>query len=89
VRPALAARRGWLFAFNDLPLLPLSFSPVRLRPNMDVREGMKKPENVQQPQDHGYHYYGVQDRLDRSRHGDERIDQPQQDTHYDQNHQYL
>ena len=48
---------------------------------------MKKPENVQQPQDYDDHHDGIQDLLDRPLHRDEVIDQPQQNTHYDQNHQ--
>jgi hypothetical protein len=69
---------------------PLSwFIPVGLRPNANIREGMKKSENVQEPQDHADHHHGIQDRFDRPLHRDEVVDQPQQNTHYDQNHQQL
>jgi hypothetical protein len=49
-------------------------------------KGMEKSEYVQEPQDHGDHYDAIQDRLDRPLHRDEAIDQPQQNTYYDQNH---
>jgi hypothetical protein len=89
VRPALAAWGCLLFASRDSELALLPFISVRLGANVYIREGMKKSENVKQPQDHGYHHHGIQDRFDRSSHGDERIDQPEQDPHNDQNHQYL
>jgi hypothetical protein len=60
--------------------------PVGLRPNVNVGKGMKKSEYVQEPQDHGDHYDAIQDRLDRPLHRDEAIDQPEQNTYYDQNH---
>jgi hypothetical protein len=54
-----------------------------------MREGMEKSKNVQEPQDDADHYHGIQDRLDRRLHGDEVIDQPQQNAYHDQNHQQL
>jgi hypothetical protein len=56
------------------------------RSDANIGEGMKKPEHVEKPQDHGDYNDGIQDRLDRPLHRDESIDQPQQNTHYDQNH---
>jgi len=50
---------------------------------------MKKSEDVQEPQDHADYHDGIQDRLDRPLHRDKVIDQPEQNTHYDQNQQQL
>src|ERR1700722_19769233 len=63
--------------------------PTGLGPDANIGEGMKEPEYVQEPQNHADHHDGIQDRLDRSLHRDEIIDQPKQNTHYDQNHQQL
>lgn len=49
---------------------------------------MKESDYVQQPQDYGYHYDAIHDRLDRSLHRYE-IDEPEQDTHNDQNRHQL
>jgi hypothetical protein len=55
-------------------LLPSWLIPGCLLPNTDPGEGMKKSENVQEPQDHGDHHHGIQDPVDRSSHRDEAID---------------
>jgi hypothetical protein len=71
-----------------IAILPLSqFIPAGLRPDANIGEGMKKSENVEEPQDHADHHDRIQDRLDCPLHRDEVIDQPQQNTHYDQYHQ--
>jgi hypothetical protein len=57
-----------------------------LLPNADIGEGMKQTENIQEPQDHDDHHDGIQDRLDRPLHRNKAIDEPEQNTHYDQNH---
>jgi hypothetical protein len=57
--------------------------------NVDVGQGMKQPENVQQPQDDRNDHDAIQNGLDRSLHGDEAIHEPQQDSCYDENFQYL
>jgi hypothetical protein len=81
------------YAAREIPaaaILPLpQFIPVGLRPNANIGEGMEKSENVEKPQDYADHHDGIQDRLDRPLHRDEVIDQPQQNTYYDQNHQQL
>jgi hypothetical protein len=59
------------------------------RPNVDAGEGMKQPENIQQPQDNRNDHDAIQNGLDRSLHGDEAIYQPQEDTHHDENFQQL
>jgi len=45
---------------------------------------MKESKCIYEPQHHAYDNDGVQDRLDASRHGDEAIHKPQQNTDYDQ-----
>jgi hypothetical protein len=59
----------------------------RLWADANVSERIKEPENIQEPEHYGYHYYRVQDWLDCSLHGDE-VDQPQQNSYDDQNHYY-
>jgi hypothetical protein len=51
--------------------------------NVNPRERMKQPENVQKPQDHADHHHRVQDGFNRSFHRYEAIDEPQQNAHYD------
>jgi len=58
-------------------------------PNAHPRQRVKKSKNVQQPQNRGDHHDGVQNRLDRSSHRNEIVHQPQQNSHHDQNQQYL
>jgi len=48
---------------------------------------MKKSKNVEEPQDYADHHDSIQNRFDCRLHRDEVIDQPQQNTHYDENHQ--
>jgi len=69
-------------------IFPLSLQ-VHLPPNVDAGEGMKKSKNIQKPQHHGNDHDSIQDRLDRSLHWYEAVDQPKQNTHHDQNYQYL
>jgi hypothetical protein len=81
------------YAAREIPaaaILPLpQLIPAGSRPNANIGEGMEKSENVEKPQDYANHHDGIQDRLDRPLHRDEVIDQPQQNTHYDQNQQQL
>jgi hypothetical protein len=49
-----------------------------------VRERAKQPKDIQQPQHNGNHHYTVQDRLDRSLHGNEPVDEPQDNSNNDQ-----
>jgi hypothetical protein len=51
-----------------------------------MREGAKKPEYVQEPENDDDDNDGVQNGLDRSLHGYEAIDEPKQNSHNDQNY---
>jgi hypothetical protein len=63
---------------------PLASIPIRLRrPNVDVRERMEKPKNVQQPQNRHDHHHSIQNGLDRVLHRNVTIDQPKNYTHRD------
>lgn len=46
---------------------------------------MKEPEDIQDPENDGNDDNAVQDGLDRGLHGEEAIDQPQQNAHHDEN----
>jgi hypothetical protein len=70
----------------DMLIFPV-IVPVRLRPNVDVGKRMKKPRDVQEPHNHGDHDDGIQNRFNLSLHWNEAVDQPKQNTYYDQNHQ--
>jgi hypothetical protein len=50
---------------------------------------MKQPKNIQQPKHYGDHDDAVQNRFNAPLHRDESIDQPQQDTHNNQNFHQL
>src|SRR5580704_7037167 len=55
-----------------------------LSADADMREGAKKPEDVQEPQHDDDHYDGVQNRLDRSLHWYVAVDEPKQNSHDNQ-----
>jgi hypothetical protein len=50
---------------------------------------MEESEDIQDPQDYSDNHYAIQDRLDRSLHGDEAVHQPQEETYYDKNFHHL
>jgi len=50
---------------------------------------MKKPKDVEYPQDYADDHHGIQDGFDRPLHWDEVVDQPEQNTDYHQNHHKL
>ncbi|MGB8476008.1 MAG: hypothetical protein WCE61_18155 [Candidatus Acidiferrum sp.] len=50
---------------------------------------MENSKNVQKPQHHTNDHHGIQDGFNRSLHWYEAVDQPEQNTHYDQNDHYL
>jgi hypothetical protein len=50
---------------------------------------MKKSKDVQQPQHHADDHNRVQYGFDRSLHWYEAVDQPEKNTHHDQNYHYL
>jgi len=62
---------------------------IRSTADVDPGEGMKNPENIQKPQDHGDYHHNIQDALNRSLHGDETIHQPQQKSNHNQDHHDL
>jgi hypothetical protein len=57
--------------------------------DVNVRERLHQPKDIQQPQHDGYHYDRIHNRLDGTRHGDEAIDQPQKDPYHDQGYDDL
>jgi hypothetical protein len=66
-----------------------SSKPHKLTTNADMREGTKKSKHIEKPQDHGDDDNTVQDGLNRALHRYETIDQPEQNTHNNQNQNYL
>jgi hypothetical protein len=70
-------------------LLRSQFIPAGLRPDANMGKGMKKPKNVENPQNDSDHDDGIQNRLDRPLHRNKVIDKPKQNTHDDQNHHKL
>jgi hypothetical protein len=50
---------------------------------------MEKSKDIQEPQNHQNDHDSIQDRLNRSCHGYETIDQPEENTHDDQNQEYI
>jgi hypothetical protein len=83
--PSGAVRR--LRSTTEDQFLPLV--QARLCSDVDVREGMEEPENVQEPQNHANHHHRIQNRLDRSLHRYVPIDQPKQNAYNNQNHHDL
>jgi hypothetical protein len=51
-------------------------------PDAELGEVPEKPKNFQEPQNHSNDNDAVQDCFDLALHGDEAIDQPQQDSDY-------
>ena len=52
--------------------------------NSDVRQGVKEPENIQQPQNHNDYDDSIQNGFDCALHGNVGIDQPQKDSHHNE-----
>lgn len=77
------ARSGVIASF---PLVSVS---VYFSTDMDAPEGMKQSKYIQEPQHHADDHDCVQDRLDAAGHGNETINQPQEDSNYDQSYQDL
>jgi hypothetical protein len=76
-----------MYPVIKIPATASGLQFLGLRPNANIGKGMKKSENIQKPQDNTDHHDGIQDRFDRPLHGDEVVDEPQQNTHDDENHQ--
>jgi hypothetical protein len=60
--------------------------PTQLLPHSDRREFTNEPENAQEPQDHDDDDDSIQDRLNGARHGDVCVDEVENNTNYDQDH---
>ena len=60
-----------------------------LRSNAYSGQRMDDSKNIQEPNDHADHHNRIQDGLDGARHRNEVIDQPEQNTNSDENHQDL
>jgi hypothetical protein len=56
---------------------------------MDGGELTENTKNAQEPQNHGNDHDGIQNRLYGTRHGDEPVDEPEKNTHHDQDHYHL
>ena len=56
---------------------------------MNPGQGMEESKNIQKPQDYNNYDDSIQDGLDGPLHGYKAIDEPQQNSHYDENHHYL
>ena len=50
---------------------------------------MKKPKNIQEPQNYGNDRDGIQDRLDGSCHRDVTVHQPEENPNHDQDQEYV
>jgi hypothetical protein len=58
-------------------------------PNANMGKGMEQSKDVEQPQNYEDYYQAVQDRFDGCLHGNEGVDQPQENTHHDENFKKL
>jgi hypothetical protein len=67
----------------------LGVEPRQLLPHSDSGEFTNEPKNAQEPQDHSNDYDSIQDRLNGARHGDVIIDEPKNNTNYDQDHHHM
>jgi hypothetical protein len=56
---------------------------------MHPGEGLEKSKDIQEPQNHENDHESIQDRLNRPLHRYEAINQPQENTDYDQHHENL
>src|ERR1700681_4554832 len=56
---------------------------------MDPGDGAQNSKNVQKPQNYDDNHDCIQDRLNGARHGDEVVDEPQENTDDNQSHHYL
>ena len=50
---------------------------------------MHESKDVQEPHNHHNDHDSIQDRLNGSCHGNETVDQPEENSNYDQNYAYL
>jgi hypothetical protein len=57
--------------------------------NVNIGEEVKKPENIQQPEHYHYYDHRIQNRLNRIRHRDVGIHQPQEDSDNNQGYNDL
>jgi hypothetical protein len=61
----------------------------RQLPHMDRGEGAEKSKNIQKPQNHDNDHDSIQNRLNGSCHRYVAINQPEENTHHDQDHYEL
>jgi hypothetical protein len=54
---------------------------TRSASNVEAREGVKHPEQIEQPENRDDHHNAIQDRLHRRLHWDEAVHSPEQDSH--------
>jgi len=71
------------------PSGPIRAGPGQSLPHVNRGEGTQKSKNAQKPQDNGNDHNGIHDRLDGARHRDESVDEPENNTNYDQDHHHL
>jgi hypothetical protein len=83
-----AGRPERFLVFEQWQTVHLFIVQTRLGPHADVGQGMKQSKDVQKPQDHDNYDDRIQDGLDRSLHRYQ-VDQPEQDTDYNESYQYL
>jgi hypothetical protein len=70
----------------------ITFSRAELRQllsNSDIGEFANEPKHAQEPQDHGDDYDHIQDRLNGARHWNIIVDEPEENTNYDQDYQHM
>jgi hypothetical protein len=58
-------------------------------PNSDGGEITKNSENIQEPQYDRNNHHGIQYGLDGPGHRDKSVNEPQNDTYHDQNHDHM
>jgi len=62
-----------------------SISPREIRStNVDMVQPVEDAEDIEQPQDHHDHDDAIENRFNVALHGDEPIDEPEQNAHNDQ-----
>jgi hypothetical protein len=59
---------------------------IRFFSHVDPGEGIENSKSIQEPQNHGNDYDGVQDLFDRARHWYVVVHQPKKNAYHDQDH---
>jgi hypothetical protein len=71
-----------LFSHRDYISAELKLLP----PHANIGEGTENSKNAEEPQNNDNDHDGIQDRLDRTSHGDESVDEPKNNTSDDQDY---